>query len=72
MSEQLGKKNGELNSKTEQLDRKCQQLEDVSKLKSGILFHIMHFAVFGHFFTVVLAEQDAELNQLRQTIERVR
>ncbi|XP_066373135.1 uncharacterized protein [Miscanthus floridulus] len=34
MSEQLGKKNGELKNKTEQLDRKCQQFEDVSKLKS--------------------------------------
>ncbi|XP_066340329.1 uncharacterized protein [Miscanthus floridulus] len=34
MSEQLGKKNGELKNKTEQLDLKCQQFEDVSKLKS--------------------------------------
>ncbi|XP_066320251.1 uncharacterized protein [Miscanthus floridulus] len=47
----LSKKNGELDSKTEQLDQKCQQLEDVSKLKS---------------------EQDAELNQLRQTVEQIR
>ena len=45
MSEQLSKKNVELDSKTEQLDRKCQQLEDASKLKSGILFHIVCFAV---------------------------
>ena len=54
MSEQLSKKNGELDSKTEQLDRKCQQLEDVSKLKSGILFHIMCFAVSGRIFTPFL------------------
>jgi len=76
MSEQLGKKNGELKSKTEQLDRKCQQFEDVSKLKSNILFHIMYFAVVVHpflfFLTIVLAEQDAELNQLRQTVEQIR
>ena len=50
MSEQLGKKNGELKSKTEQLDRKCQQFEDVSKLKSGMLYHIMYFAIVGHPF----------------------
>ena len=76
MSEQLGKKNGELDSKTEQLDRKCQQLEDVSKLKSDILFHIMCFVasgrIFFHFLYFVLAEQDAELNQLRQTVEQIR
>jgi len=54
MSEQLSKKNGELDSKTEQLDRKCQQLEDVSKLKSGILFHIMCFAVSGRIFFLFL------------------
>ena len=53
MSEQLMKKNGELDSKIEQLDQKCQQLEDVSKLKSGILFHIMYFAVSGHFFILL-------------------
>ena len=52
MSEQLSKKNVELDSKTEQLDRKCQQLEDASKLKSGILFHIMCFAVSGRIFFV--------------------
>ena len=50
MSEQLGKKNGELKNKTEQLDRKCQQFVDVSKLKSGIPFHIMYFAVVGRSF----------------------
>ena len=76
MSKQLSKKNGELDSKTEQLDRKCQQLEDVSKLKSGIPFHIMCFAVSGriffHFLSFVLAKQDAELNQLRQTVEQIR
>jgi len=76
MSEQLSKKNVELDSKTEQLDRKCQQLEDASKLKSGILFHIMCFAVSGRIFfrflSFVLAEQDAELNRLRQTVEQIR
>ena len=74
MSEQLGKKNGELKSKSEQLDRKCQQFEDISKLKSGMLYHIMYFAIVGHpfFLTVVLAEQDAELSQLRQTVEQIR
>ena len=75
MSEQLSKKNGELDSKTEQLDWKGQQLEDVSKLKSGILFHIMCFAVSGriffHFLSFVLAKQDAELNQLRQSVEQI-
>ena len=50
MFEQLGNQNGELKSKTEQLDRKCQQFEDVSKLKSGILFHIMYFAIVGCSF----------------------
>ena len=50
MSEQLGKKNRELKNKTEQLDRKCQQFEDVFKLKSGIPFHIMYFAVVGRSF----------------------
>ena len=50
MSEQLGKKNGELKSKSEQLDRKCQQFEDISKLKSGMLYHIMYFAIVGHPF----------------------
>ena len=54
MSEQLGKKNGELKNKNEQLDRKCQQLEDASKLKSGILFHIMCFAVSGRIFAPFL------------------
>ena len=54
MSEQLSKKNGELDSKTEQLDQKCQQLEDVSKLKSGILFHIMCFAVSGCIFLCLI------------------
>ena len=74
MSEQLGKKNGELKSKSEQLDRKCQQFEDISKLKSGMLYHIMYFAIVGHpfFLTVVLAEQDAELSQLRQTVQQIR
>jgi len=71
----LSKKNKELDSKTEQLDRKCQQLEDVSKLKSGILFHIMCFVVSGciffHFLSFVFAEQDAELDQLRQTVEQI-
>jgi len=76
MSEQLSKKNVELDSKTEQLDWKCQQLEDASKLKSGILFHIMCFAVSGRIFfrflSFVLAEQDAELNRLRQTVKQIR
>jgi len=76
MSEQLSKKNGELDSKTEQLDRKCQQLDDVSKLKSSIPFDIMCFAVSGCIFfcvlSFVLAEQDAELNHLRQTVEQIR
>ena len=77
MSEQLSKKNVELDSKTEQLDRKCQQLEDASKLKSGILFHIMCFAVsrrvvFLFYLFFLLVEQDAELNRLRQTVEQIR
>jgi len=76
MSEQLSKKNVELDSKTEQLDRKCQQLEDASKLKSGILFQIMCFAVSHRVvflsYLFVLAEQDAELNRLRQTVEQIR
>ena len=51
MSEQLGKKNGELKSKSEQLDQKCQQFKDISKLKSGILFRVMCFAVIGRIFS---------------------
>ena len=76
MSEQLSKKKVELDSKTEQLDQKCHQLEDASKLKSGILFHIMSFAVSRRVvflsYLFVLAEQDAELNRLRQTVEQIR
>ena len=75
MSEQLGKKAGELKNKSEQLDRKCQQFEDVSKQKSGMLYHIMSFAIIGQsvvMITVVLAEQDTELGQLHQTVEQIR
>ena len=74
MSEQLGKKNGELKSKTEQLDRKCQQFEDVSKLKSGIFSHnvLCSSWPFVFFKQLIFAEQDAELNQLRQTVEQIR
>ena len=75
MSEQLGKKTGELKDKSEQLDRKCQQFEDVSKQKSGMPYHIMYFAIVCQpavLITVVLAEQDAELNQLRQTVKQIR
>ena len=55
MSEQFDKKNGELKSKSEQskseqLDRKCQQFDDISQLKSGMLYHIMYFAIVGHPF----------------------
>ena len=74
MSEQLGKKTGELKSKSEQLDQKCKQFENVSKQKSGMLYHVMYFAIVGHPFfsiTILLAEQDAELSQLRQTIEQI-
>ena len=59
MSEQLGKKNGELKSKSEQLDQKCKQFENVSKQKSGMLYHIIYFAIVGQSIvsiTVVLAE----------------
>jgi len=74
MSEQLGNKNKELKNKSEQLDRKCQQFEDVSKQKSGMPYYIMYFAVICQstvMITVVLAEQDAELSQPRQTIEQI-
>ena len=65
MSEQLGKKTGELKSKSKQLDRKCQQFEDVSKQKSGMPYYIMYFAIIFQsavMITVVLAEQDVELD----------
>jgi len=74
MSEQLGKKTEELKSKSEQLDQKCKQFENVSKQKSGMLYQRMYFAIVGHpfFITILLAEQDAELSQLRQTVEQIR
>ena len=75
MSEQLGKKTGELKNKSEQLDRKCQQFEDVSKQKSGMPYYIMYFAVICQstvMITVVLAEKDAELGRLRQIVEQIR
>ena len=75
MSEQLGKKTGELKDKSEQLDRKCQQFEDVSKQKSSMPYYIMYFAIIFQsavMITVVLAEQDVELGQLHQTVEQIR
>ena len=50
MSEQLGKKNGELKSKSEQLDQKCKQFENVSKQKSDTLYQRMYFVIVGYPF----------------------